>query len=627
MNVRIKELEGLITYHKALYYQGRPEIDDFHYDKLEDELRELDPDNPILSIVGAIVDNAGKLAHDKKMLSLNKTYRLKELLDWANNKEIISTFKIDGVSCSLLYEDGKIRVGKTRGDGSVGENITSRVLWVNTVPRTIKIKGKLEIRGELYCSLEQFIKLSAEMITLGLEKPSNPRNIVAGFMGRKDNLELCRFLNFKAFDIISDDLNLNKEEEKTALLNELGFDASEIIIHRNKETIEEVIQTAKEFMEDGAHLIDGIVFSYNDLALHEELGETAHHPRYKMAFKFEGESKATIIKKIEWSVSRNGILTPVANVKPVELSGAKISRVTLHNFGLVKLNQLKVGDTIQIIRSGEVIPKFVAVEVSSDNPFVVPTECPVCKSSLIEDEIRLICSNIECPARIKEVILNFIQKIGIDDLSSKRLDEMILKQIVSTIPDLFKLEKEDLFKLDKVKEKLADKLFHSIQSVKNPNLVKFLSSLGITGGAFNKCERIVNAGHNSIEKIKSLTVEKLCHIEGFAEKSAEDFLSSLKEKFILIDELIDLGFKFEAPKEIIQSELTGKKVCITGTLSQKRNIIEESIRNSGGLLVSSVTKNTDYLLTNDKESGSSKAKKAKEIGVKIINEEDLQAIL
>lgn len=622
---RIQKLEAELIKHKALYYQGRPEIPDSEYDRLEDELRALDPKNPTLQIVGTTTSASDKIKHDKKMLSLEKTYDLQDLVSWMGNEEVLSTMKLDGISCSLIYQDGDLCLAKTRGDGTYGENITKKVMWISNVPKFINNKNKIEVRGELFCDEESFFKLSKEMSDIGLEKPTSQRNIVAGLMGRKDNLELCRYIKFMSFDYLSDE-KIVWEEEKFKLLKRHEFLIPEVEVHRTKESLEDVIERARSFMAEGDYQIDGLVFTYNKMALHEELGETSHHPRYKMAFKFQGESKTTVLKEIIWSVSRNGILTPVGEVEPVALSGAMISRVTLHNYGMVSANNLKAGDEIEIIRSGEVIPKFLSVVKASNNKFVIPDRCPSCGSKVEIVEIRIYCKNENCPGKNKEIILNFIQKIGIEDLSGKRLEELINAKLVKTIPDIYRLEASDLMKIDKVKDKLSTKLIESIQKTKNVDLITFLSSLGVAGGAFNKCEKVVRAGFDTIDKIKKLSLEQLMSIESFAEKSATEFLASLKEKHELIDELIDLGFEFTTA-ETRETKVTGLKICITGALSEKRPVIEDMIREGGGIVVSSVSKNTNILVTNETDPSSSKYKKALELKIKIITEAELLKLL
>ncbi len=624
---QINKLEDLIRYHKALYYQGRPEINDIEYDKLEEELRSLDPENKTLLIVGSTTTGT-KVKHDSKMLSLNKTYKIDELEKWADKKEVVSTLKIDGVSCSIIYQEGILILGKTRGDGSFGEDITNKLLWMGTIPKKLnKSKQNIEVRGELFCTEEDFFSLSKEMVKIGFEKPASQRNIVAGLISRKENIELCRYIQFRAFDILGEEINFKAEKEKEKKLKDLGFIPETFTLHKNIKTIKEEVEKAREFMSEGNYQIDGLVFTLNDYKLHEELGSTAHHPRYKIAFKYQGDTKETVIEDITWQVSRNGILTPVAEVVPVELSGAKISRVTLHNYGMVNQYELKKGDTIEIVRSGEVIPKFLSVVKKSKGKMRVPGVCPSCNEKVVISDIRILCKNPICPAQTKEGILNFVQKIGIDDLSSKRLEEMISMGVVSTIEDLYKIKKNDLLKLDKVKEKLEEKLLKNIENSKTVNLANFLSALGISGGAINKCEKVVSSGFDTIEKVLDLSLEDLIGIEGFAEKSATDFLDSLRTKHNTIKNLVKLGFSFNSETNQSEGTLKGLKIAITGTLSEKRSVIEGKIKASGGSLVSSVSKNTDILLTNQQTSSSSKYKKAKELGIKIVSEEELLNML
>lgn len=622
---RIQKLEKEILRHKALYYQGQPEISDVEFDKLEDELKKIDPKNGALLAIGSGPTSVEKVKHEKKMLSLEKTYQLEELLSWKGDESVVSTFKLDGISCSLLFEVGHLVMAKTRGDGSFGENILNKILWIKEIPKLISEKNKIEIRGELFCDEEAFYNLSIEMEKIGLEKPTSQRNIVAGLVGRKDHLELCRHIKFMAFDYLSEE-NFFYESQKFKTLEALQFSVPEIKIHQDKTSIEQAIALAKEFMSEGDFQIDGLVFTYEKIALHEELGETSHHPRYKMAFKFQGESQKTQLKKIVWNVSRNGILTPVGEIVPVEFSGAIVSRVTLHNYGMVKANNLKEGDEIEIIRSGEVIPKFLSVIKGSRNQFQIPEACPACSEKIAIEGIRIYCPNKECVGKNKEMILNFIQKIGIENLSEKRLEELMDARLVKNIPDLYLLKESDLMKLNKIKEKLSSKLIESIYKTKKTDLTLFLSALGLSGGAHGRCEKIVRAGYNTIEKILALSENELIQVESFAKKAAKDFMDSLDEKRSVISELLMQGFVFTV-EETRQTKITGKKICITGALFEKRSLVEEEIRKAGGIIVSSVSKNTDILLTNEKDPTTSKFKKAIELKITIYTEEEFKRLL
>jgi DNA ligase (NAD+) len=621
---RAQELENLILTHKELYYQGKAKISDEAFDELERELRDLDPSNPVLQLVGhKQIDNGLKVEHQKKMLSLDKTYDEKDLIKWIGKEDVVSVFKIDGSSCSLIYDKGHLVLAKTRGDGQFGENISKKALYIPDIPKFTHSDKSFEVRGEIYCTESQFIHLSSEMKELKLEAPTSQRNIVAGLLGRKENIHLSKFLSFKAFDIITDE-KFKKEHEKLDHLKKLGFVTPEYEVHKNGKTVDKKIEEAKEFIGSGDYLIDGLVFIYDDLKLHNELGETSHHPRYKIAYKFAGDTKITTINNIEWGVSRNGLLTPVALVEPVELSGAMIGRVTLHNFGMVQNFQLKSGDKIEIIRSGEVIPKFIGVVEQSKKNFTYPKTCPSCESKLIVQDIWLMCENELCPAKVKEEILNYIHKAGIDDLSDKRLEEMMNQGLVKEIPDLYKLTIEKLLLLDKVKDKMANKMFENIQKTKEQTLVQFISAIGVEGVSTAKSEKIISQGYNTLEKIQNLKLEQMLAIDGFAEKSSTDILLSLKKKEKLIEKLVKVGLHVKAD-EISTGEgpLTGNKFCITGELTMPRTEFEKLIKKNGGVMVSSVSKNTTYLITNEEESSSSKFVKAKDLGIPIISEKQL----
>lgn len=623
---RIRELESEITRHKALYYQGQAEISDEAYDKLEAQLKKLDPNNPVLSMIGSPIDDrVEKVSHQRKMLSLEKTYDPADLAKFLEQGDLVSIFKIDGSSCSLLYESGHLVMAKTRGDGSQGENITKKAVYINDIPKTLKTPLTIEVRGEIYCRTTGFHNIAEDMVTQKLEKPTSQRNVVAGLLGRKEHITLSRHLSFQAFDVLG--AQVKTEEEKLELLVKEGFDVPEWEKHTTAKSLDKRIEQAKTFMGDGDYLIDGLVFVLNDLRLHEELGETSHHPRYKLAFKFQGSTKVARIDEITWQVSRNGVLTPVAEIEPTELSGATINRVTLHNFGVVKDFSLKPGDEIEIVRSGEVIPKFLSVAKSTEGKLAVPKKCPSCQGPVEAEDIRLFCLNDLCPGKQLEKILHWIRQANIEDLSEKRLQEMISKELVKDIPDLYTLKVEDLLTLDKVKEKMAGKLFENIQKTKTLDLVIFLAALGVDGISTTKAEKIVANGHNTVEKILALDVVTLSSIDGFAEKSATDIVQSIQTKKKLIKALEKAGVEITAPDVVSGGVLEGKKFCITGTLSAPRGDFEKLIKKNGGIMVGSVSKNTDYLLTNDTDPTSSKYKKAMEVGTRVITEDEFRKLI
>lgn len=619
-------LASEIMRHKKLYYAGRPEIADIDYDKLEDELKLIAPNHPVLRIVGTVnVESANpKVTHDPPMLSLDKTYEPKDLIKWASGHEVLGTLKVDGTSMSLVYRDGQFALAKTRGDGRQGEDVTTKLKWVADAIPKIDTSENFEVRGELYCSESNFLSLADEMQSLGLERPSSPRNIVAGILGRKVHGELARYFNFFAFDVIG--LNGFKTEmEKIAWLEQKGFRLPEPRLLKKPTDLEAYLDHVKQKMEEDEIGCDGAVFSYNDLATHEELGSTAHHPRYKLSFKWQGETARSKITKIEWATSRLGVVTPVAVIDPVELSGATITNITLHNAAHVKAYNLKPGDFIELVRSGEVIPKFLSVVTSTNGKSQIPTECPSCGSKLSFDNVRIKCLNHHgCPAQQSGVILNWTRSVNIEDLSEKRLQQMIDTGLISSIPDLYKLAKEDFLKLPSTKDKMASKLYNNIQSTKTVPLAMFLNGLGIEGAGQTTWEKLLDV-FPSLESLCKATVDDVIAIDGFAEKSAQQIVEGLKRQSKLIEQLLAVGLKPEAPDSHANGPrpLEGMSFVITGALSRPRKEIEDLIKKAGGRMASSVSKATSVLVTNEADSASSKMVKAKELGIKIWNEAEL----
>lgn len=623
MGKRIKGLVKEIKKHKALYYNGTPEIDDESFDRLEDELKKIDPNNKILKTVGYNTSKGEKVRHEKKMLSLNKEYNIDSLKNWVNEKPVFALFKIDGSACSLIYKNGLFSLAKTRGNGEFGENITSSCKFLKDIPNEISDMSDLEIRGEVFCTIENFKKLCIEMDKRGLDKPKSPRNVVAGVLGRKDHKDLASFFSFFAFELLSDkDLN---EDVKHENLFKLGFQTPPSNLIKNSEQLEDFIKKTKDFMSNGSYLIDGAVFSINDVQEQKKLGYTSHHPKYKMAFKFQSEGTTTKLNDIAWQISRFGVYTPVGIVEPVEVDGATISKVTLHNLKTVELYNLKKGDLIKIVRSGEVIPKFLEVVQSSNNKMDIPFKCEYCGNRLLSDDVRLVCDNLNCTGRHSEYILNFVQKIGIDDLSDKRLEPMIKSKMISSIPDIYKITKKDLLSLPQTKDKLADKILLNINNSKNVDIVKFLSSLNFVGGARKSTEELISQGYDSFEKLFNLKIDDLLEIDGFADKKANDYLESLNQNKIIIDELLKLGFNVMFPSKK-SDVLVGKTFCITGDvkIANNRKEFEELIKSNGGKCSSSVSSKTDFLICNEKSS-SSKYKKAEELKIQILTEEDFEA--
>jgi DNA ligase (NAD+) len=623
---RVTDLASKIIYHKKAYYQGRPEISDVDYDLLEESLRQIAPNHPVLSLVGSGgVEGANpKVVHDQPMLSLNKTYDLGDLLDWVEGHEVTGTLKVDGLSVSLVYQGGTLVLAKTRGSGREGEDVTAKLQWVGDAIPSLAEPLDLEIRGELYCKESSFLHLADEMVSLNLERPSSPRNIVAGVLGRKSFGELARYFNFFAFDVIGLQ-NVSTEMEKYNWLASSGFSLPEVRLLKTPGDVETYLNHVKGIMADGEIGCDGAVFSYNDLALHQALGSTAHHPRYKNSFKWQGETARSKIMRIDWATSRLGVVTPVAVIEPVVLSGATITNVTLHNAGHVKSYNLKTGDLIEIVRSGEVIPKFLFVVSPASGQVSLPSKCPSCGSLLVADDIRIRCiAARDCPAQMSGAILNWIRAVEIDDLSEKRLQSMIEAGLVKKIPDLYRISVEGLLTLPATKQKMAEKLWRHIQETKSVDLAKFLNGLGIEGTGLTSWEKILEH-HKDLNSVLEMTEGDLIAIDGFAEKSAAQIVQGLKRNRPLVMELMELGVHPVAPKKVLLGEqkLAGMQIVITGALSKPRKEVESLIKAAGGKLSSAVSGATSVLVTNEQDSGSSKMKKARELGVPVWSEAEL----
>ncbi len=625
---RVAELADEILKHKELYYKGKPGISDAAYDKLEDELSAASPDHPVLQVVGSgATSDTTKVKHRHPMLSLNKTYDTAELAKWAKGEITVGTVKVDGVSISLVYQDGRLKLAKTRGNGIVGEDATAKVRWIADAMPTIAAAGEVEIRGEIYCTESQFIKLGAHMERLGLDRPTSPRNIVAGLLGRKTHGELTRYFNLFAFSVLEehDSLAFKTETDQMAWLARQGFRLPFPKTLESEEDVLGYLDYVKELIQTDEVLIDGAVFSYDVLARQRALGNTSHHPRYKMSFKWQGETAESVVQRVHWDTSRLGIVTPVAVIEPVFLSGAEITNVTLHNAAHVQAFNLKAGDRIELVRSGEVIPKFLQVVKAVNGAYEWPAKCPVCKTKLVFDEVRLKCPNTaDCPAQQAGAILNWIRMAEIDELSDKRLAPLMDEGLVKSAADLYRLTVEDFFKIPQTKEKMATKLLQNIRKSKTLPLARFLAGLGIEGAGLTTWEKLLEE-FPTLKAVRAVTADAIVEVEGFADKTAAQIVGGLEARAALIDDLLAAGVKPAGPEAVADRNgpLSGKILVITGALSRPRAEVEKAIKAAGGKMGSSVSKTTFAVVTDDPDSGSSKMQKAKELAVKIWSEKDL----
>lgn len=620
----IKQLANRIETHRLAYERGEPTISDYDYDALEEQLRQLDPQHPLLQKPGAEVTIEAKAVHAVPLLSLQKTYSVSDLHSWIGGREIVGALKIDGNSLSLVYRDGKLQVAKTRGDGQRGENVTAKSTYIEAIPAQINNTRHLEIRGELYCTQGQFFVLAAEMGALGLPAPISPRNVVAGLLGRKEHHSLVRHFSFMACDLLyyDDGVLPATEVDKLDILKALGFELPEPQLLNSSAAVEAYLKQTRTKIDADDVPIDGAVLSFNDLAYARELGSTSHHPRSRMAFKWQGETAVAKINDIVWDTSRFGIVTPVAEIEPVFLNNASIRRVTLHNFANVKLYNLKPGSEIEIVRSGEVIPKFLSVVHEGEGELAIPTACPSCASPLADDGVRLLCSNDACPAQQLRSVLNWIRSAEIRDLSEKRLAAMMELELVKSIPDLYRLTKDDLLRVPLTGERMANKLLAAITASKQLPAERLLSGLGIRGGG-RATWRVLLQVAPTIEALLALSAADISAVDGFAEKSAQQIYQGLQARHDLLNELLDVGVEVIAPQASQSDSQQGQKYVISGTLSQPRAYYQALIEQHGATLASSVSAKTTAVVTSDPNSTSSKVKTARKLNVPLISEQDL----
>lgn len=648
---RIKKLTEEINYHNKLYYtDDNPEIEDYQYDKLFRELENLERDFPNLKeensptnkVGGMILEKFEKFEHPIAMYSLSNVMNEEEFFDFdnrmkkeINSKDIKYTVenKFDGLALELIYQNGKLIVASTRGDGQVGENVTNNVKVMNNVPKNIKEKNKLIIRGEALITKKDFEALNREREELEEVPFANPRNAASGGLRQLDSSESKkRRLKFFAYQIANyKDFNLTNEYKAMEFLLSLGFTVEGVhpnIEYKEVLKIYEEIQINRNKMD---YEIDGLVIKVDDIKLQEKLGFLSRAPRFAVAFKFKPEEKETLLNNIEVQVGRTGALTPVAKLKPVQVGGVIVSNVTLHNPNEIKSKDIRIGDTVVVIRSGDVIPKIVRVNFDKrpkeSKEFFFPNKCPVCggATAITDGDVIVRCINEECPSKITKYIEYFVSKaaMNIEGIGKEWIAIFTKSGLVKTPADIYKIKKTDLYKFERMGEKLADNMLNSIKESKKTTLKRFIYSLGMRQVGETTADLLAKY-FTSIENFKKATIEDLENIEGIGEISAKsiyDFLNNDKSKKI-IDDLLAVGVEpiFEK-MAITESKLTGKNVVITGSIEGfTRTSAKETAERLGATVQSSVSKTTDILIVGEK--AGSKLKKAEELGIEIMPADD-----
>lgn len=632
---RINELAKLIKKYQDSYYNGEGEISDFEFDKLWDELKSLDPNNQVLKKVGADSGTFKKAKHRMMMGSQEKAADPEEFLKWAENhayNEYLVEYKLDGASLELQYDNGTLACAITRGDGTIGDDITANAKKMNGIPLELldSNKNKVDftgaIRGEVIMTHKVHDELYADK--------ANCRNAANGLMKRKDG-EGSENLKLIVYDALATDSDgnatqnpFNDEEEKINWLKNFGFNVVRLEI---KKTPQEVIDFRAEVDADRKNLeydIDGLVIKERKIDLDDA---SRARPDRQIAFKFNLEEATTILRSVEWSES-GSTYTPVGIFDEVQLNGTTVQRASLANPSTMRKLGVKIGSKVVVVKRGEIIPKIVSVISDSDentSDIEIPCKCSACGSDLVDEGTRLYCPNKACSKLKLHQLQKWIASADIRDFGDTLIRSLFSTKKVQAISDLYALTVEDLTPyflneetLEKKKESAgAKKVFDSIQNHKKMSLAVFVAGFDIEGIGETVIQKLVDAGYNTIEKLFNATKEDFAKVYGFAEITAEAVVQGLLDNKTEIQKLIS-----ENTIEItgsVDGKLVGKSFCFTGELkTMKRNDAEKLVKENGGTCKSSVTKDLSYLVTNDTSSGSSKNVKAAKYGVQIINEED-----
>jgi len=643
---RIKELVEILNKAAKSYYVDAVEImPNIEYDKLYDELVKLEKEtNVVLS--NSPTQNVGyetaselpKKAHESPMLSLDKTKSVTELEDWLGDNEALLSWKMDGLTIVLTYRGGELVEAVTRGNGIIGEVITNNAKNFQNVPLKIEYKGELILRGEAVIKYSDFKRIN-ESISDADAKYKNPRNLCSGSV-RQLNPAVTRErkVYFNVFNVVKAD-NIDFENSKAKQFewakNE-GFDVVEYKF-TNRESLANDIADFESRIADNDIPSDGLVLLLDDIALGERLGSTAKFPRNAMAFKWSDERQTTKLKYIEWSPSRTGLINPVAVFGPVELEGTTVSRASLHNVSIFEELMLGVGDEISVYKANMIIPQ-VYENLTKSNTEKVPKICPACgKDTTIKKDNEskvLLCTNPDCQVKhIKQYALMASRDaLNIDGLSESTLEKFLSKGFIKSDSDLFHLDKfkDEIINMDGFGKRSYEKLISALDEAKNTTVSRFLYSLGISGIGSANAKMIAKYFDNDIDRIISASKDDLLEIEGIGEvlaNSIADFFRS--EKNIENVESLRKILKFEKEESVGGDKLSGKVCVITGSLQHfsNRNELKELIEKNGGKVSGSVSSKTNYLINNDTASNSSKNKKAKELGVEIISEEDFLKLL
>ena len=652
MNERMKELVELLNRYATEYYTSdNPSVSDSEYDRLYRELVELEkdhpdqvlPDSPTHRVGGKILDGFEKYSHQYPLYSLQDAFSREELdaFDARVRKELddvtyICELKIDGLSISLTYEQGIFVAGATRGDGSVGENITENLKRVKDIPLSLPEKLDITVRGECYMPRASFNQVNLARQENGEPEFANPRNAAAGTLRQLDTgvvakRNLATFLYQEASPSTRD-----SQEKVLNHLEQLGFvvNPRRLLAHSMDE-VWEFIQEVGQERDQLPYDIDGVVIKVNDLAGQEKLGFTVKAPKWAVAYKFPAEEKEAKLLSVDWTVGRTGVVTPTANLTPVQLAGTTVSRATLHNVDYIAEKDIRKDDTVIVYKAGDIIPAVLRVVESkrvSEEKLDIPTNCPSCENKLLhfEDEVALRCINPRCPAQIKEGLIHFASRdaMNISGLGPSIVEKLFAANLVKDVADIYRLTVEEFLLLDGIKEKSAQKLYQAIQASRENSAEKLLFGLGIRHVG-SKVSQLLLQHFHSIESLAQANPEEVASIESLGNVIAQSLQSYFETEGakILLSELKELGVNLDYKGQVVAADaaLSGLTVVLTGKLERlTRSEAKSKLENLGAKVTGSVSKKTDLVVAG--VDAGSKLQKAQELGIEIRDEAWLESL-
>ena len=652
---RIEQLkEQLNRWSHEYYVEDNPTATDAEYDKAYHELLALEKehpefvlaDSPTQRVGGEVLEQFQKVTHTNPMLSLSNAFSKEDLEEFdarlrkLTNRaiEYVCELKIDGLSIALTYQNGQLQLGATRGDGTTGEDVTGNVRTIKSVPLSLKEPWNIEVRGECYMPKKSFVALNESREEEGLEVFANPRNAAAGSLRQLDP-KIAAKRNLSVFLYSSpsvEELDVSTQEELLKKMAEIGFVTNP---ERLKcQTIDEVwnyIETIGAKRQELPYEIDGMVIKVNDFATQEEIGYTVKAPRWAIAYKFPAEEAQTVVRDVEWTVGRTGVVTPTAVMDPVQLAGTTVRRASLHNIDLMKERDIRLEDTVVIHKAGDIIPEVTRVILekrpATSQPYEFPTTCPVCHEKLehLEDEVAIRCLNPKCPAQLTEGMSHFVSRnaMNMSGIGPSIIKQLFEEGLVLDVADLYKLTLDQLLALDKIQQKSAENILEAIENSKANSLERLLTGLGIRHVGTKAAKELAQHFEN-MKALQEASIEQLLEIDGLGDIIAYSVKTYFEQPSVqeLIQELQDRGVnmsylgKTKADSEASGHILSGKTVVLTGTLEQlTRQDAKEKLESLGAKVTGSVSKKTDVVIAG--HSAGSKLDKANALGIEVWSEQ------